>query len=145
MFAAEMRQDPEGVIHLLLDQLAPYLESEPKLSSVQAAILLRKIYVSRYGLVSVAILEARPASLVAYRQAEDSFFGSLLDDHLDAFLDLEIYQVTGMKWTDYISLPRHEMERVKAVVERRRKRKNTSEANAVSQAEKAMQHLTGKG
>lgn len=140
-----MRQDPEKVVHLLLEQLAPYFETEPRLSSIQAETLLRKIYATRYGFVSVPQLEANPTLLVTYRFAEDVTASPTMDDHLEDFLDLEIHQATGLSWVDYLHLPRPEIERLNNAVRRRRSKQNTATSNAVKKAEEDLKGLKNGG
>ena len=145
MFAAELRHDPSKAIDVLLGILAPYFETEPLLNSIQAELLLRRIYATWGGLVTTEQLTLKPASLVAYRQAEDATFGSLKEDHFDQFLDLEIYEATGIAWLDYIAMPRHEIEMIRSRVRKRRDRKNSADNQSVSDAERLAKQIAKGG
>jgi len=142
LFGAEFRHDPTRAVDKLLLLLAPYFESEPLLNSIQAELLLRRIYAEWGGLLTVAQLTNAPASLVAYRQAEDATFGSLKEDHFDHFLDLEIFEATGITWPEYISLPRSEIDMIRDRVKKRRDRKNNADNKSVEEAERLAKQIS---
>lgn len=126
------------MIEALLEQLAPYLESEPKLTSVQAEQVLRKAYLFHYHFSDANSLAAQPASLVRFHSAEDSFRGSMMEDHAEHFADLDIGDVFRISWLEYVSLPRHEMQILRNIAEKIKKRKISSDNNSLDEAEKLL-------
>jgi hypothetical protein len=127
-------QDPGGVIELFLDVLQPELKHKGRLSAVEVTQLLHKAYLVRYSLATEEELKHNPAVLVKMRPAEDSYSGTMLEDHFDHFVELEIFHY--MKWSEYISQPRHELEMIRRIAEKRRKKKNSSDANTARDLEK---------
>lgn len=115
------------MVELFLDVLYPLFAHKGKLSAVEATQLLHKAYLIRYNLATEEELKLNPAALVKMRPAEDPFLGTMLEDHFEHFIELEIYQY--MQWGDYINQPRHQLEMIRRVAEKRRKKKNIHEAN----------------
>jgi hypothetical protein len=133
-FGAEFQTDLTLVIDVFLSAIQPELAHRGRLSAVQVTQLLHKAYLVRYGLATKDELTLNPASLVKLRPAEDAYVGTLLEDHFEHFLDLEIFQY--MEWDAYISKPRHELEMIRRLAEKRRRKKNTQEAHTASELEK---------
>lgn len=127
------------MIELFLEIIRPSLGHKGKLSSVEATQLLHKAYLTRYSLATETELTQRPASLVKMRDAENAYLGSLLEDHFDHFLELEIFNY--MSWDEYIVKPRHEMEMIRRAAEKRRQMKNNKESNSVREAEKIVKQM----
>lgn len=136
MFGAEMVENQDKILDILLARLAPYFATEPRITSVQAEMLLRKIYLAQYGLVDPVTLNQNPTVVVSHRIAEDARYGSLKDDYLKSYMDLEIFSLVGISYPDYMTLPRVEIDRIRKEAEARRKMKNTIEANGVDRVEK---------
>lgn len=139
MFGAEFLEEPSQVVEFFVETIRPYLAHKGKLSSVEASLLLHKAYLLRYNLTTKTELNHNPASLVRMRPAEDGYMGTLMEEHFEHFVDLEIYQF--MKWDEYIRLPRSEINMVRRVAEKRLRRKNAVDDKSVKQAEDTMRSL----
>lgn len=127
------------MVEFFVASLGPALAHKGRLTTVEASLLLHRAYLLRYGLATEAELDAHPASLFRMRPAEDPHVGTQLEDHFEHFLDLEIYLF--MKWNEYISLPRHEIQMIKRVAEKRRKMKNATENKGAQDLERQLQSM----
>jgi hypothetical protein len=143
MFGAEFNEEPTRMVEFFIATLQPYLARPGKLSAVEASLLLHRAYLLRYGLATEAELDHNPASLCKMRDAEDPYLGTQLEEHFEHFLDLEIFEY--MTWEYYITLPRHEMQMIRRVAERRRKLKNSAADNTLKEAEALARQLGTRG
>lgn len=124
------------MVEFFVATLEKELRYKGKLSSVQAAQFLHKAYLLRYNLATEHELTLNPAALVKMRNAEDGHMGTLLEDHFQHFLDLEIYLY--LKWDEYIAKPRHELQMIRTAAERKKRQKNKVESNSVSEIEQLL-------
>lgn len=139
-FGTELLEGAHGVVETFLAMLQPLLAHQGRLSSVEASVLLQKAYLVRYGLATEEELTRNPAALVKMRHAEDTYSGTLLEDHFEHFIELEIYLY--MTWKEYMSHPRHELEMIRRVAEKTRKLKNNRDHQDVSEAERLAKLLS---
>jgi hypothetical protein len=139
MFGAEFLEEPTRVVEFFISTLQPLLARKGKMTAVEASLMLHRAYLLRYNLATGAELDNNPAALFKFREAEDPYVGTMLEDHFEQFLDLEIFQY--MTWEQYINLPRHELQMVRRVAERRRKQKNNVDSNSVRDAENMMRNM----
>lgn len=115
------------------------LAHKGRLSAVEAAQVLHKAYLIRYSLATEAELTLNPAALVMMRPAEDPFLGTMLEDHFSHFVELEIFQF--MSWPEYIAHPRHELEMIRRIAEKRRKLKNSQDNNTASELKRLAEEM----
>lgn len=147
MFGMDIFKNPNRIIEATLDTMRQVIDKPIKFTSVLAQQERLKAYLSWYGLVSKEELERNPAALVRMNQAEDSYYGSVYEDRMDEYLDLEIFNATGVGWEEFIAKPRAEIERMIRAVQRYRTRNNTgmgATMDDINRIVKAMKKAEGK-
>lgn len=80
----------------------------------------------------------RLLSLVAMHRSEDPITGSLLEERMREFAELEIYKVFGCSWSEFLEQPRDECERMFEIARPRKEAENAVADAAANKLEKEM-------
>ena len=83
------------------------------MDSAIVAVALRKAYETRYQIADHDLpSNQQPLSLVSYRPAESHVEHGLHYAAMRLYVDMGVYQHTGISWTDLIRLPKNEYEQI---------------------------------
>lgn len=115
-----------------------FTKSPTKLDSSSAKLVMAEQYLLHFGLTTEAALDVRPLGIVAMYDAEDPLLGSLWEERLEEFCELELNQLTGLSFIDYLDLSRHQIIAMNAVAIRIKKKRQATQDGGLSDLEKQL-------
>ncbi len=117
----------------------------PKTDSSSTRILLTEQYLIQFGITSEAELDARPLGVVAMYDAEDPSAGSLWEERMTEFADLDIHNTLGISFSEYMNQPRDDILRMNEVVARIKKKKQSEQSSETTKLEQQLRQAGLKG
>ena len=114
------------------------------MSSIDADLALRELYETTYHLYDHNLpTEHRPLALVGRNAAEDPATFSPLHRRIDEYVELQVFEHTGMPFDQFIQLPAEYVRRLLAAAKRAIARKSAGTGNAIKQLDADLAAMRG--
>lgn len=83
-----------------------YLDTLPKLDSVDGRIVMQDLYETQYGIYNhIAKDPTRPLASVAFHDVEDINEGSMLEEAIRTYANRQIGEYTRLSLVEFLELP----------------------------------------
>lgn len=123
------------------DYLSQILTDISKLKGIDAQIVLRQFYETKFGIFDHILNgNQRPLSTVALYDAEENGPSSLLYSRIESYMRSEVYKHTGLNLVEFLNLPREIVQLIFRITEN----KTHTEGQALSEVQQQLKAMSAK-